>query len=400
MKTQFLRRLLSRTQKLNKEHVVDVLVDVVEERDLMRLLFDTMVEGMVVVTSDRSVTYVNETAAEILGIPTEAANQSLDKVFSSTELRELCKMGLDIEDAIRDREVAIEANGQDRTLRVNILPLRHHDGPSLGALVLFMDVTEQRLQEARLRRAEKLAALTTLSAGVTHEIRNPLNALGIHLQLLKRQIAKEKLEENQDIQGTIAVLEREVKRLNEVMEMFLRATRPAKPEFRRTDIIDLITQTLQLLRPELESREIDIQFIQTIKRPEILADDRLFSQVFINLIKNAAEAIDEAVAELGDRVKRQIVIQVDADDEATVIRISDSGAGMLREDMERIFEPYFTTKESGTGLGLMVSESIIRQHGGQLDVQSEVGVGTDFIITLPPPQEPTRLLESEKKRSG
>ena len=149
MKTEFLRRLLSRTEKLNKEHVVDVLLEVVEERDLMQLLFDTMLEGMVVIASDRSIAYVNETASRVLKITGEGRKLPLGKVFASSELLELCRAGIDREDTIRDREVTIDTDNGKRILMVNVLPLRNPQGRSQGVMMLFMDITEQRLQEAR-----------------------------------------------------------------------------------------------------------------------------------------------------------------------------------------------------------------------------------------------------------
>lgn len=395
MKREFLDRLLTRTDKLDKQQVVDVLLDVIEERNLLRLLFDTMVEGMIVLKKDKTVSYVNETASRILGIPEEGRQQRLDGILSSPELLELCRVGVDSSATIRDREVTANLDGKKRTLRVNVLPLSAQKESLLGALVLFVDVTEQKLQEVRLRKAEKLAALTTLSSGITHEIRNPLNALSIHLQLLKRQLRKQIGGESEEIEKTIELLRREVKRLNEVIELFLKATRPTQPEFRRVVLTDLITDTLQLLRPDLERRRIDVQLVESRGRPVVLADERLLRQVFLNLIKNAAEAIDEAVGELGEDVERKILLDVGADETATTVHIHDTGAGMLQEDLEHVFEPYFTTKESGTGLGLMVCEGIIRQHGGELDVRSQVGVGTEFTVTLPPPQEPVRLIPDD-----
>ena len=400
MKTEFLNRLLQRTDKLDKQRLLDVLLDVVEERDLLRLLFDSMVEGMVVITPDRSVSFCNDTASRILGIPTGETNRQLDRVFSSPELLELCRKGVDASDTIRDRRVTVNIDGTDRILRVNILPLQSAEGHGVGALMLFVDVTEQTRQQERLRNAEKLAAMTTLAAGLTHEIRNPLNALSIHLQVIQRQLDKKLAERDQEIQSTLNILDREVKRLNEAVELFLRAARPSQPEFRRVALFDLITDTLALLHPELKRRKIDVQLIEGSDRPDILADDRLLRQVFINLLQNASEAIDEAIAELGEDVERRITIRMDADESATTIRIQDTGAGMLSEDVSRIFEPYFTTKDSGTGLGLMVSDGIIRQHGGRLEVHSQVGVGTEFTITLPPPQEPTRLIHDDSPMSA
>ena len=395
MKTEFLKRLLQRTDKLDKQQVLDVLGELIEERNLLRLLFDSMVEGMVVIGPERSVNFCNETASRILGIPSGETERDLEKVFSSQELLELCRKGVDKPDTIRDHRVNVNIDGTSRILRVNILPLRNPDGKNVGALVLFMDITDQIEQQERLRHAEKLAAMTTLAAGLTHEIRNPLNSLSIHLQIIQRQIDKKLTERDEGVQKTLDLLGREVKRLNDVVELFLKAARPSQPEFRRVSLFEIITETLALLHPELERCKIDVQLIEGSRRPDIWADDRLLRQVFINLVQNASEAIDEAVAELGEDVERRITIRLDADENATMIRIQDTGAGMLQEDVKHIFEPYFTTKDAGTGLGLMVSEGIIRQHGGQMDVRSQVGVGTEFTITLPPPLKPTQLIHDD-----
>lgn len=399
MKTEFLHKLLRRTDKLDKEHVLDVLLDVVEERNLLRALFDSIQDGVVFVSHDNTVGYINDAASRIFGVASDSANCHLDKVITSSELLKLCSDNIDSNTSFLNREIEAGINGTKRIIRVSLFPLVDKESRTLGAIILFVDITEQRLQEARLRRAEKLAALTTLSAGITHEIRNPLNALSIHLQILKRQLSKTNCANKAEMESTIGVLDREVTRLNEVIELFLKATRPTQPEFHKVRLYDLITETLQLMSPELERQKIDVQLITDAEQIEILADDRLLRQVFINLLKNAIEAIEEAVQELGEDSPRRIMFQIEADKSTTVIHLRDTGGGILQEDVQRIFEPYYTTKESGTGLGLMVTEGIIRQHGGQLDVHSQVGVGTEITITLPPPLEPTRYLKDETQET-
>ncbi|MGC9329337.1 MAG: histidine kinase dimerization/phospho-acceptor domain-containing protein, partial [Candidatus Hinthialibacter sp.] len=230
MKHGFLRRILARADKIDKEQIVDYMREIAQERDLLVLIFESMIEGMIVVDVDENVVYINQSARSILGLgdgPT-VPDLPLKRVLDSPNLIQLCRECMKSGEPVLSRDFHLSLPEGERFLLINTIPLES-SRQNLGSLFLFMDVTEQTEQERKLREAEKLAALTTLTAGMSHEIRNPLNSLSIHLQLLKRKLKKQGAVDD-STNETLGVLANEIKRLNGVIETFLAAVRPSKPE--------------------------------------------------------------------------------------------------------------------------------------------------------------------------
>ncbi len=239
------------------------------------------------------------------------------------------------------------------------------------------DVTEKRRKEAQLRRAENLASLTTLAAGVAHEIKNPLGSLSIHVQLMRKAI-KNSCESSA---GTIAryldVVDEEIDRLNRIVVDFLFAVRPMDIHPRDTDLNALLTELMDFLAPEIERSGVRTELSLSQEVPRLSLDPRYIKQAVLNLAQNALAAMPNG-GTLGVRTERK-------DDEIR-LSISDTGVGIPEENLPKIFEPYFTTKDTGTGLGLTLTFKIVKEHGGDIAVVSKSGQGSTFTITLPLPQ--------------
>ena len=393
MKHGFLKRILDRAEKIDKEQIVDYMREIAQERDLLVLIFESMIEGMIVIDSDENVVYINQSARSILGLgdgPT-VPDLPLKRLLDSPLLLDLCRDCIQSQKPILSTEFHLKLPGGERFLTINTIPLESRR-QRLGSLFLFMDVTDQTEQERKLREAEKLAALTTLTAGMSHEIRNPLNSMSIHLQLLKRQLKKQGIND-ESTNETLSILSSEIKRLNGVIETFLAAVRPSKPQKRLIGLYSLITDTLKLLGPEFRENGIDVSLHEEGDWPFIQADEGQMKQAVINILRNAIDSI--ATQSLSDSTPqdKQIVVNMTREREKVILAFSDTGKGIPEDDLPHIFEPYFTTKPKGAGLGLMIVERIVREHDGSLTAHSKLGEGAQIVITLPAAGESPRLIE-------
>lgn len=395
MKSGFLNRLLARAEKVDKEQIVDYMVEIAQERDLLVLIFNSMIEGMIVIDEDENVVLINQSARNILELgdgPT-APLIPFSKLIRNRDLLRLCNRGINSEEPILEHEYKVLFDEEERYLELNMIPLQNNDERH-GTMFLFIDETEQKEQERRLREAEKLAALTTMSAGVSHEIRNPLNSLSIHLQLLKRELKKSGVHTN-GIKDTIEVFEKEINRLNDVIETFLSAVKPSKPVMKIIQINRLLTDTLTLMEPEFRENEIRVSLREEGNWPLVKADESQLKQAFINILRNAIDAVLEREKESEKAIKKEVLIRMTREQDSITITFIDSGKGINEGDITHIFDPYFTTKPKGTGLGLMIVDRIVREHHGILEAQSESGAGTQISITLPIAAESPKLLEHE-----
>jgi signal transduction histidine kinase len=275
-----------------------------------------------------------------------------------------------------------------RLLSISVLPLvlKHR---ITGSLIFMEDITDKRSREARLRRAENLASLTTVAAGVAHEIKNPLGAISIHLQLMQKVLDKRNNSaiqpDSSDGQMTkyIGILNEEVDRLNKIVMDFLFAVRPMTMDLRHGDVNSLITELVEFIRHELELSRIECVLDLAGNLPLVYMDERYMKRALLNLIKNAQAAMNDGGV---------LTVATALVDNEIQIKIDDTGIGISADNLSKIFEPYYTTKETGTGLGLTIVYKILREHQGEINVQSREGEGSSFSVTLPAYQPEHRLI--------
>jgi two-component system, sporulation sensor kinase E len=273
--------------------------------------------------------------------------------------------------------------------------------------LIIHDATEARARTAEAIESERTQALTLLAASVAHEIGNPLNALSIHLQLMEREAKKLKkiVPELRDLAGRsrgrapagddameislkferyLAVAKGEINRLDYIVTQFLEAIRPAAPKLQMVSPNDVVRDTLELLRPEIQNRGIVVEEKLSSRVPPAPIDPHQIKQVLVNLCKNALQAMSRGGV---------LTLQTEPADGAVWIVVADTGGGIPGELLNRIFEPFYTTKKKGSGLGLMIVQRIVRDHGGRIELESNVGRGTTFRIWLPLHERAQRLLE-------
>jgi len=383
---KFIQKALERLERLDHEQVAHLIAGLAEENELLAGVLQSMTDGIIVTDPDRRVILSNRAASRMLGFASEEAQERpLAEVVSDRALATFLDGHLAGPEKVTDREFALE--GGRRLLAASILPLVR-EGRVQGALVHLEDVTERKARESRLRRAESLASLTTLAAGVAHEIKNPLGSMGIHLQLIRRKSDGKACIDAADIEPHLAVMAEEVDRLNRIVVDFLFAVKPMDSRLEDADLNAVVRDLVAFVRPELDQAGVTVESALAEELPPLKLDVRYIKQALLNLIKNAVAAMSGG-GRLGIETRR-------VGDEVQ-LAVSDTGSGIPAEIMDKIFEPYFTTKPFGTGLGLTIVFKIVKEHFGDIAVASREGEGTTFTITVPVPQKDTMLLEDRRE---
>jgi signal transduction histidine kinase len=258
-----------------------------------------------------------------------------------------------------------------------------HDD-SGGYVVVISDITEDKVSMEELIENERTSSIVRLAAGVAHELGNPLNSLTIHLQLIERKLKKLALaQEGQQLSESLKVCQGEVERLDGIITHFLEAVRPQKPELNELDLVGLIDEVLHVQEAELRDRKLDVNVEVDASLPAILGDRGQIKQVFFNLIKNAMEAMHAGG-------KLRVVTR--RDDDYVYVQFIDTGSGISDEDLSRVFQAYYTTKQEGHGLGMMIVQRIMREHGGHISLESRKDLGTAITLQFPQQHRRTRLL--------
>ncbi|ANS73619.1 PAS domain-containing sensor histidine kinase [Paenibacillus yonginensis] len=239
-------------------------------------------------------------------------------------------------------------------------------------LISFKDISDYKRIEETASQNDKLAILGKISAAIAHEIRNPLTAIRGFIQLLRPHL----LQLGKDEYARIILME--IDRTNDIIHEFLNSSKPSAPEKAVLRLSSLLRQTVLLTESEALMKDCEISLQSEQEEMLIAIDAKQMKQVFLNLIKNALDAIEEI-----DGRKGEIHIRAKSEGSNAIISIRDNGSGMEQASLKRLADPFFTTKEKGTGLGLSESYRIIKNHGGSIQVESSIGVGTTFIISLP-----------------
>jgi PAS domain S-box-containing protein len=376
-RSAFIDKLLKRMDRLEPGEIQAVVVGLMKEKGFMEKTFQALQEGVILLDPEGSVTYVNSAACQLFGFHREQViGQKLTQGMRGLDWSELLKPGAVVS---RDMEVFYPEN---RFLNFYITSI--DDDKPLGFVMLIRDVTETRKRTEEQIESERLNAFTLLAAGVAHELGNPLNSLTIHLQLLERRLKKlgkqgESLREHLDIATG------EIKRMDTIISQFLAAIRPTKPQFQRTQISDLVKESLRFLKPELDQAKVKVRLDLRPDLPAMPLDADQMKQAIYNLIRNACQAMPKGGT---------LTVSGTFTDFEVRLSFDDTGKGITPEQMGRLFQPFSTNRPSGNGLGLLIVRRIIREHGGEIDIESRAGQGTRVSLWLPLVERKVRLLEA------
>jgi two-component system sensor histidine kinase HydH len=327
-------------------------------------------DGLVVLDEQNRIVLQNSAAEAMTGhLESDIRGQSVDHVLPAALKRLLPSPGQ--EDRVVEREVECALKNQEPiTLSVSAARIVNAAGKFIGSLIIFRDLTEIKALQQEVQRREKLAALGGLAAGIAHEIRNPLSSVKGMATYFKTRLASDP-----EAREAAEVMISETNRLNRVISELLEFARPSNISPVLTEINTVIEHSLRLISADLEAHDISLDLHLEPDLPSVHLDPDRFIQCLLNLYLNGIQAMD--------RGGRLTVATRPAQDEGVEIEVSDSGAGISEEDIQHIFDPYFTTKASGTGLGLAIVHKIVDNHQGRITVRSTPGAETAFVIWLP-----------------
>jgi signal transduction histidine kinase len=304
-----------------------------------------------------------------------------------SEIAAFIQQTIENEDSATAREFGVEEFSGTRFLSISVMPLVRSKSVR-GTIITIEDVTWKKNEELRNRRLESLASLTNLAATVAHEIKNPLGSISIYVQLLRKSLARIPDGTPEELVQYLDIIDEEIERLNRIVVDFLFAVRPLKFEFTSLDLNLIIQSLAAFMSEELSHASVTLILDLAQSLPHIQGDDRFLRQMLINLIQNSLAAMPTGGT---------ISIATSQTDDVITLTVSDTGTGIPADVIDRIFEPYFTTKADGTGLGLAMAYKVVKEHGGDIYVQSEVGKGTCFRITLPAVRKALKMIEYEEE---
>ena len=407
MKAGFVEKLIGRLGKIDASEVQNYFLRLAQEKGFLETVFNAIQEGIIVTDAKGRITYLNEAACELFGLESQdSIGKRLDERVRGLDWESLARSQGPI---TRDIEIFYPAN---RFINFYIVPLiierreatiggkddanSKQDGHSatdyhpeqVGYAIILRDITETRRSTQQTIESERLNALTLLAAGVAHEIGNPLNSLHIHLQLMERQIHELDGAAKEELQESLNVARTEISRLDSIVTQFLRAIRPSRPQLLAENINGIVEEAVRFFGPEIKDRDMVVEQELRSDLPLVQVDRDQMKQAFYNVIKNSLEAM-----------KHRGILRIRTDMDAThvIVSFKDTGGGISADNLGRVFEPYFTTKTSGSGLGLLIVRRIVREHGGEMAIESSEGKGVTLTIRLPLRDQRVRMLEAGER---
>ncbi len=336
-------------------------------------ILSSMTNGLITIDLEERIVTLNEMAEHILGKKRkEVVGLTLDQVFGDNHpLHRIMAETLSQGEGIFYSELELKRGEASLWLTASTSLLADGEGKRMGAMVVFQDITEIKALEEKLRHADRLAALGTLSAGLAHEIKNPLSAIKTFIQLLPKKLESPSFMEKFNI-----TVPREIDRINQLVEDLLELTRKRMRPVVTLDVNRLILQVIDLHGEEMEKKHIffEDQLDRTI--PPIHGDSERLYRSFSNLVINAIQAMPNSGS---------LTISSEYEPSSSMVKITfrDTGIGMDEETSKNLFNPFFTTKEKGVGLGMALTHKVIEDHRGTIEVMSEKGEGTTFVLGLP-----------------
>lgn len=387
---EFLGKFLKKIDKIDRGSLLTHIQGITAEKDFFRTVLDSFGAGVMVIDDTGKVQFLSQGAKSMLGISHSISTRAkplLQDVVKDEELRAFLTEHLYLGDHVSQHELEILLP-QHFNLSVSISPVDNPVVSFKGVIALLVNITFSRERDRKIRQIQKIDTLARLAGGIAHEIGNPLNSIGIHLKLLERELASAEPALGKKCCEYLEVLQAETRRLDRMVRGFLKVTRRKAGTFKLEDVNQILEASVALMLPEIKESgaQVDLKLAKNL--PLFLIDAEKIKQVFINLIKNAIQSMPE-----GGRVE----IFSEMREKVCALTFRDHGIGIPEDHLPYIFDAYYTTKTEGAGLGLMIVSGIVQEHGGKIEVKSEVGKGTAFKIYLPIRREKLQLPDQPGK---
>ena len=401
---RFVTKAIEKTDKLSKEQLQRIIAQLSEEiealtdeNDEFASIFESLSSGLLILDTNFCLEQNNSAAEGFLNFSIQSDDSLLYgmpvwDVIGEEEIAEFLKNASKKKITNATEEFTTQTEGGTvRFLLITLSPLYKNNNLS-GNIVIVKDITDRKNGEVLLHRMESLASLTNLAAGIAHEIKNPLGAISIHIQLVQK--ALEKARENADtlpakkfVEDHIDVVNEEIDHLNSLVMDFLFAVRPVNAKLELKNPEKIILNMKEFFKPEFTKCSVDFQTDLKFPDTKLLIDEKLFRELLVNMIQNSLYAIQTKSPKTGI-----LNISSEISDGKYILSISDNGCGMDEETISKIFEPYYTTKANGTGLGMTMVYKVMKEFSGEIKLQSEKGEGTVFTLFFPLPQSEKKLL--------
>lgn len=405
--SRYVERVIEMLPKLSSDEVKRVLMEVVSANSMLSSLLESLSAGLVLVDKEWRVIQINKAARRLLFSSFDEEKDEDERLYDKLEENEeiaewLRSVAKSEKTNVREEFSTSCSDGSVRFLAVSVSSFVQNTEIS-GNIIKIEDITQQKAKDVLDRRMENMTGLTNLAAGMAHEIKNPLGAISIHIQLVQKAIAKKRggdgtLPEKKFLEEHLDIVNDEISKLNDLVMDFLFAVRPVNASLTLSDPEKILSEISSFVAPEFNKSHVLIKTEFMKEKKRIMIDEKLFRQVIINIAQNAFAAIKLryplCAEENNDSADMPglVVFKTSIIKDNYVVSISDNGIGMDSETLSRIFEPYFTTKANGTGLGMTMSYKVIKEFGGDIQVSSEKEIGSVFMIYLPIPQTDTKLL--------
>jgi nitrogen fixation/metabolism regulation signal transduction histidine kinase len=373
MNEQTLGRLLARVDQLDRATLTSLARKFYSQRNIFEKVINVIRDGVVMIDRNGQILLANNVAEELLNV------RNLRSMVLWKCAPEILQQ-IDLEQ-IQKKSIICEIHLSYPTKRA----LRFYSVPFITemesqVICVFSDITQDLKQKKKELEEERIHSILLLSAGIAHEIGNPLNSINLQLELMQNFIREQSFNE---ISESVAVCKKEVERLHGIIKNFLQAVQPVTPNFSDAHLLELLNFVIKFLSPELDNAGVTVHLAVDGDIPVVLADNDQMKQVFFNIIKNAMEAMAH---------EKCLSISVGSDDDFVILKFTDTGMGIPTERLGKVFEPFCTSKKQGTGLGMFIVQRILRDHHATIAIESKTNAGTTITIKFPRKVHSTRML--------
>ena len=405
----YVKKISQKIPKLSRQQLEELLNVLINENEHLYSIMDSFSTGLLILNNDFFLLQSNKIVESQIKFSSHLdylkdSELPIWELIEDSDIADYLKKCADKEITNSTEEFStLTSGGCVRFLQITINPLVIKSNLE-GRIILIRDITDKKHQDVIVHRMENMANLTNLAAGMAHEIKNPLGAISIHLQLINKAVAKAR--ENQDIlpgkkfvEDHIEVISDEIDHLNKLVMDFLFAVRPVNATLQLKNPAKLIQNCVDFFEAEFNKFNIEINLNISENNTRILLDEKLFRDVIMNISQNSLAAIKSKFPECNkesitkkDNYIGYFEISTFIKDSKYIIEIKDNGCGMSSETLQKLFEPYYTTKANGTGLGMTMVYKIVKEFAGDILVESKEGEGTAFTLSFPLPQSDKKLL--------